>query len=435
MGRWRAISGLVVGAWLFGAAGCDATPPAREPVVAVQAPVDPCGAPVDPAALWARHERQGWTEARCAEAATAWRSQSCRHEQKRGRPDWSALYNAALALERCGSSEAEGAFAELLQRQPQHHRARVKVALHRFARTGERDLDGTTAELERAVRDADFQNEEALVALASLELRRAADGAEADRSDALARAELNLKRALAVDDRHMPAYNQLALLHLARARAAAGANADATSARPNAQMLDLAALVVAQALRIDPRHAPLHNTEGLVARAQGDLSRAAAAFQRARTLDPRLFEAHANYASVNLEFRGFVAAEAAYRDALALRPRDYEAHLGLALCLRGRLSEPGIDYPGTIALVERELETAKALAPERPETYYNQAILAEEFKARDAGDDHGRELRRAHALLREFVAKASGKPDYAAASARATERVDDIERILKFTGR
>ena len=166
----------------------------------------------------------------------------------------------------------------------------------------------------------------------------------------------------------------------------------------------------------------------------GDLSSAAQAFGLARRLGPKFFEAHMNYAAVNLQFRGFKQAEDAYRQALKLRPNDYEAHLGLALAIRGLTSMSDANYDQKIAEVEKELGAAKSVDSSRPETYYNQAILTQEFKARAAGDPKKAKpvLLAAKSLYNEFVQKAGSDEMYAAAVARATERMEEIDQIIDF---
>ena len=97
----------------------------------------------------------------------------------------------------------------------------------------------------------------------------------------------------------MPALNQLAIYYLdVSKRGAAGKKIDR-------QALELAALVCSQAIRKEPRYAPVHNTAGLVEAELGNLSRAVSEFNEARRLDPSFFEAHMNSAAVNLRFRGF----------------------------------------------------------------------------------------------------------------------------------
>ncbi len=76
------------------------------------------------------------------------------------------------------------------------------------------------------------------------------------------------------------------------------------------------------------------------------------------------------------------------------------------------------------------LNAAKALAPQRPDAYFNEAILVQEFKAR-SGDKAA--LEEAKALFKTFVDKAANHPRYKDAIVRANERIADIDTILKFT--
>ncbi len=87
-----------------------------------------------------------------------------------------------------------------------------------------------------------------------------------------------------------------------------------------------------------------------------------------------------NYAAVNLSFRGFEAAEEAYRAALRIKPNDYDAHLGLALAIRGQINDSNFD--AKVKDAQAELDQCKKIAPDRAETYYNEGILTQEFKAK-----------------------------------------------------
>ena len=90
-----------------------------------------------------------------------------------------------------------------------------------------------------------------------------------------------------------------------------------------------------------------------------------------------------NYAAVNLQFRGFKQAESAYRQALKLKPKDYEVHLGLALAVRGQIGDS--NFAKYLKEAENLLASAKKIDPSRPETYYNEAILTQEFKTKEGG--------------------------------------------------
>jgi tetratricopeptide (TPR) repeat protein len=191
----------------------------------------------------------------------------------------------------------------------------------------------------------------------------------------------------------------------------------------------MAALIASQGLRKNDRYAPLHNTAGLVQVELRDYNQAIRSFKRARELDPGFFEAHMNYGAVNLGIRGFAEAERAYRAALKLVPESYEAHLGLALALRGQLT-PGAEGQ-RLAEAQRHIDQARQLAPQRPEAYYNAAILAQEFRAKSGAEkDSVKELEAAYCLYGDFVARApEGDSE---AKQRATDRRQDIVDMLRF---
>ena len=112
-------------------------------------------------------------------------------------------------------------------------------------------------------------------------------------------------------------------------------------------------------------------------------------FSAAAQLDPHFFEAQMNLAAINLSFRGYDKAEAAYRKALEMHPNDYDAHLGLALALRGQIDDS--NYDKQVAAVQSELDTCKKLDGARPDAYFNEGILTQEYKAKSSGDtDEGR---------------------------------------------
>src|SRR5690606_6376714 len=183
----------------------------------------------------------------------------------------------------------------------------------------------------------------------------------------------------------------------------------------NKQQLDLAALVASQALQKNPSYAPLHNTIGLIMVQLKNYNGAVKSFGRASELDPNFFEAHMNYGAVNLSFRGFQAAEGAYRKAIALKPKEYEAHLGLALAIRGQINDSNFDK--AVKEAQKHLDECKKIAPERPEAYYNEAILTQEFRAKRGNAVPM--LEKAAAQYREFIQKAGSDEVYAEAVKRS----------------
>ncbi len=388
--------------------------------------------------LLSHDQASDWTAAHCEQVAGEFLASEAIQDRGSGSGGFAeASYNAAIVFRRCGEHErARERFAEIVRRHPEFHRARVHLALYDLQAAGDEGIDRAIREMRRAIRDAEFKNEEALVQLAMLQLRRRStgpdEGAFGNSPDDLTRAKLNFQRALAINDAFMPAFNGLAVYYLEMARGFAArpgmriAVQQGTTQADTAQ-LELAALVCSQAIAREPGYAPIHNTSGLISVELGDLSAAAASFATARKLDKRFFQAQMNYAAVNLRFRGFTEAEAAYREALAQQPKHYDVHLGLALAIRGQI-DPGnqaVRLPEALEL----LRAAQAIDGNRPEAYFNEAILVQEYEARTGS---AAALTRAQKLFRTFLKKAASKPEHQQAERRATERLADIDTILTF---
>src|SRR5262249_20615692 len=131
-----------------------------------------------------------------------------------------------------------------------------------------------------------------------------------------------------------------------------------------------------------------------------------------------------------LSFRGFAAAEGAYRAAPKMRPNDYDAHLGLALAIRGQIDDSNFDK--RVADAQSELDQCKKIAPDRPETYYNEAILTQEYKAKGGNAAAVPMMKQAASIFETFISKAAGGAEYADAVKRSKERVQDINDTVKF---
>jgi hypothetical protein len=366
----------------------------------------------------ARHERAGdWTDASCKETVDLLLA---------GKPGAAAHYDAGLVQRRCHHErEARTLFEAAVAKDPHFYPARTALALAAADERG--GLDRAIGELATIVRETRFANADTLVSLATLEMRRGNAKADEEGSDDLDRARRNLHRALAIDDANMPALNQMALVHLEQARRLVRAGDGKKAAT---QALELAALICSQGIAKSPRWAPIRNTLGLVEVELGNLSRAAAAFDEARKLDPLLLEAQMNVAALNLQVRGFARAEEAYRAVLARKPEDYDARVGLAIAIRGQIDEAS--EATRVAAAAAELEHAKKIAPDRPEAYFNQAILVQEYGGRTGKSaDTLASLSRAKQLYEQFIAKADGAPAFADARDRARERLKDIQQMVE----
>ncbi|HEY2513959.1 MAG TPA: hypothetical protein VGI39_23995, partial [Polyangiaceae bacterium] len=351
-------------------------------------------------------------------------------------------YNAGLAYQRCDDEKnAKDLFEKALQDDPKFHYARAELALYQYK--ADSNEDAAISALQQSVLDAQFQNVPALVNLAMFQMVRDNDTGGSDCKNDMECAKKNLQRALAIDDAYMPALNQLALYYFQQAKKRAGegkssrhgrrvATNSAMAKRADVQQLELAALVCSQAIRKNPSYAPIHNTAGLIQNELGLVNGAVSEFANAAKLDSKFFEAQMNYAAVNLSFRGFEQAQSAYKKALELRPNDYDAHLGLALALRGQINDS--NYDAQVAAVQGEIDTCKKLDGSRPDAFYNEGILTQEYKAKAGGDKTKTigSLNQAKGIYQSFVDKAQGKSEYDGAVKRATERMKDIDDTIAF---
>lgn len=370
----------------------------------------------------ARYDKSGWNEAACREVAQTFLDANS-EQDKFFAP---AVYNAGVAYQRCGlRADAKKQYEEVLSKDPGFHRARVQMALFSFEESGEKDVDKAIAEMKRAVADSKFQNVEALVNQARLEMKRGNNTSDSDGPNDYERAKRNLQRALAVEDAYMPAFNQLAIYYLETAKQRGGEKTSkvargAKTSKTDTQALELAALVCSQAIQKNPGYAAVHNTAGLISVELGNLNAAVESFGRARRLDPNFFEAHMNYAAVNMQFRGFQQAEEAYKQAIRVRPTDYDAHLGLALAIRGQIDDTNFD--AKLAEAQGVLDKAKQLDANRPEAYYNEGILTQGFRAKSGDNSAEPALKKAIELFKTFASKAQGKPEFA-------EAVEDVTAV------
>jgi tetratricopeptide (TPR) repeat protein len=383
-----------------------------------------------------------WTDETCSATASAF--ESAASAQSSGKfPE--ATYDAGLAYQRCNNDkEAKAHFQKALSDDPKFHFARAQLALYQFK--ADNNVDAAINALEQAVNDANFQNVPALVDLAMFQMLRDSDtiGANCQSKAGDLKdfecAKLNLQRALAIDDGYMPAFNQLALFYFGSAKKKAGARkfgrTIATNAaiakRGDVQQLELAALVCSQAVRKNPGYAPIHNTSGLILNELGQVNTAVKEFQAAAQLDSHFFEALMNLAAINLSFRGFDKAEGAYRKALEMHPNDYDAHLGLALALRGQIDDS--NYDKQVGAVQSEIDACKKIDPARPDSYFNEGILTQEYKAKGAGAKEKTiaVYQQAKQIFETFMDKASGKPEYDGAVKKAKERMQDLDDVVKF---
>ena len=396
--------------------------------------------------LNAHDKANDWSDQTCADVAKQFLSAASANSSGKF-PE--ATYDAGLAYQRCGDDkDAKANFQQALSDEPKFHFARAQLALYQFK--ADANGDAAISALEQSVTDANFQNVPALVDLAMFQMQRdsemvganchtKAGGKDVDLQD-FDCAKLNLQRALAIDDGYMPAFNQLALYYFGASKKKAGgkrfgrtiATNAAIGKRGDVQQLELAALVCSQAVHKNANYAPIHNTSGLVLNELGQINTAVKEFQAAASLDPHFFEAQMNLAAINLSFRGFDKAEGAYRKALEMHPNDYDAHLGLGLALRGQIDDS--NYDKQVAAVQAELDVCKKIDAARPDAYFNEGILTQEYKAKGAGgtDQAVAVYQQAKQVFQSFMDKAAGKNEYDGAVKKTKERMEDIDTTITF---
>ena len=130
-----------------------------------------------------------------------------------------------------------------------------------------------------------------------------------------------------------------------------------------------------------------------------------------------------NYAAVNLQFRGFDAGGAGVPQG----DRDPPERLRRAPRARARAARRAPTTRTSTRTSRRRAPSSprpRQIAPDRPETYYNEAILTQEYKAKSGkGPTSGEaELLNAKKLFDDFIAKAGGATEFADAVKRSKDR-------------
>ena len=126
------------------------------------------------------HERANdWNDGVCEDMAKKFRAASDQAKATTKADFAPALYNAGLSLQRCNKdADAKKAFSDALAADSKFHRAKVQIALYDYKAGGDAALEATIQALQQAVLDAEFQNPDALVNLAMLEMKRGGSCAE-----------------------------------------------------------------------------------------------------------------------------------------------------------------------------------------------------------------------------------------------------------------
>jgi len=236
-----------------------------------------------------------------------------------------------------------------------------------YARSGELSL--SEDELEKAA-SASPDAEPVAIALSEVRRRRGDSKAAAEGLESFCKAHPALldSRARLVMALREAGRNEEAILH-ARFVLARRSGDDATRTELALSHLakgerDVAELLVSQALKQNPKSAPAHRAQGLIALQKGDDADAFRSFEKAAELDPGDTTARVNMGNVLLRAGAFKEAEAAFRPVLGTSPGDEGAMLGIAVSLRGqkRFEDARVAYEKLLEKSPRHLAATFGLA-------------------------------------------------------------------------
>lgn len=303
-----------------------------------------------------------------------------------------AKFNQGAALMQCGQTKkAEAVFRELLQKHPKHGQALNNLGMIAFNR------GQTSTAIDFFQKAAAVKASGGYANLAMLDRDKALNGD----TRALKEAVDNIHRALAVDSSNISAYEMLATVIYDHAK--------------NKSQLEIARLIIVQALKLDPKHAPLYNLQGLVLLKMDEVTRALKQFRQAVAINPKLIESHMNIGAITLSFRDYKNAENAFKTVLAsdkaTQKMKIDATVGLGVAYRGQRK-----YKAALA----EYEKAQKLAPGDAGIAYNIGILIQDYMFDASNPDAAiATLERAKGYLQKY------------ADAKHRKRRKDVLRRLK----
>jgi tetratricopeptide (TPR) repeat protein len=371
------------------------------------------------AALMRQHDeangnRGDWTAETCNEVAGLF--ETAANAQANGNfPE--AWFNRGLVYDRCGMTEpSTTALNRALQvANGNYCRAKVQLGVMAYRR---HDVPAARQAFEQAIQQDQTHCVEGYTNLAMV-LREARPATPADWAPVVR----NIRSALALDDRYLPARTQLALSYLQQA-----------GDDPNSRMIFLAGLVCAQAAQVSQSQnaelspdvrsftADLYNTWGIIDIRRNEIIKALEHFRRAYTLNPNMFEAWVNYGTINLSFRGYQDAKEAFEHAIALKDDSYDAHIGLGVALRGlALTQPDAERAQTLARAQQEYERARTLDANRADAYYNLGVLNMNYLGGSIPV-----LRTARELLQQFVQRAGSNARFVTSVENANRHIRNI---------
>ncbi len=124
----------------------------------------------------------------------------------------------------------------------------------------------------------------------------------------------NIRKALAIDSKYVPAMYEFAML-----------NYDMAIMKEEPVYLDQALMICNQAVRLDPDYGPIYNAMGAIHLEKNDIVKAAEGFKKALKVDPSLFSAQMNLGAIYNNTYNYEGALKAFEKAVELRPESKDA--------------------------------------------------------------------------------------------------------------
>jgi tetratricopeptide (TPR) repeat protein len=322
-------------------------------------------------------KKAGWTPESCDSIANKFRKVAGRHGDLA-----EAMYNVGVTYRSCKKvDEARAAFKEVLKSHPKHQLSMTHLAVMELEKGDEKAAE----EMLRKAVGAGQNTVEAVPAYVNVATMLRMRGAKGD-DEAFRKAQMNLRRALAIESKYMPALYQLAMLYL-----------DTAVIKKQSSYLTLASLVCNQGISLDPEYGPIYHALGQILLQKNELVKALKAFETAFTKDPTLFASYMNFAAINMNFRGYEESKAAFENAIRIDPKSFDAHIGLGVALRGlsdfegakaeyrkaaEIDQKRTDYIFNLGVLEMDY-----LNPGTPDGYDKARVVFEKF-AKKATEEH-----------------------------------------------
>jgi tetratricopeptide (TPR) repeat protein len=319
-------------------------------------------------------EKEGWNEKNCESVAKKFRAVAKGHNNMA-----EAMYNVGCVYTACNMTDkAKAAFKKTLQKHAKHQPSMIHLAII--------DLEAGKGEAGQAkLKEAILAGRNTLEAVPAYNLAATILRAKAKSGDGEAwkKAQNNLRTALAIDSKYMPALYQLTMLYY-----------DIAVELNKPSYLTLASLVYNQAVKLDPEYAPNYHALGLINLQKNELVEALKAFEAAFQKDPTLYEAYMSFGAINLNFRGYAESKNAFEKAIGLKPSSYDAHMGLGVAARGL---------GDFTLAKAEYKKAAEIDPARTDYIFNLGLLEMDYT--NDGTPEGYE--KASKVFEKFLKKAT----------------------------